>query len=979
MKATIKVYNEAGTLLGECPQIAGASVQDSYNDVSAWSLQYPKSGLNVSYLTGSDDFRQVAFLMDGVEKFRGIIEDDTWDEVEVGGTATFAGREVVGLFSYARVYPDGGAGTLPAETTFTSKTPGFIMRVLLQAAQTRGCLPGWTFDFTDSLDSSGAAWSQTYSITYRMGVSLLEVLLGLGSSRLVDWKTTGLVLNMYNPNTTLAVDRSTVIFRRGKHLASSDRSRTKKNLMTTILVGGDTDVNVERVDSVAVSARGRKEGFSSQGGVTDTGTLNVIGDLLLTKYAAPRLEKAPKMTIPDSMRPWFEYEPGNLVYADFTGTLEQYKVVNYSVTLDKDGFRTVDVSLNDFLADRDVVVDQAIARLIGGSTITNASGSGTTPGSDVTPPKTPTALSLSSSGYINNYGGASAQVTATWTAPTQNADNTPLLDLDTYVFRYKETGATEWGMVTIPKDQTHVSVSPLRAFQSIDGQIAAKDTNGNVSTWSATQTVVSGGDAVAPNTPSTPVLTNKLGTLRAVWDGKDSGALAMPADFKWLEVHYSTTTGFTPSATTLWDSLTTAGVSIFTGLTYGTSYFVKFVAVDIWNNRSTPSAQQTGVVSTVTNGDIASLDVGKLTAGVLAADVTISARIKTANTGARVELNTLGIKQFDAAGTQTVYIPSDGTAAIFAGTINASLINGNLQISGTPNSISVEPNSSLDGTFSATLYWRTNSTAEVRPFRLYSTISGAGTSALPYFPVAWVKGPTFNDPNNSNIESNYSRLSFGLYPGSFAGDRYRPYIRQVAMDINFYTNKMRYLNWDFDSTAEGPNDAPLTMNYWSSGGTTMPLLYADSYYVPPVQSGIGAGILFWTDGIHIVRDTGGGTTQGNAYGDVWAHTLRWQVAPSVISSRMVKHEIRKPDFSALEAVRKASSYMWKFNPEEIQVNEDRQEMGPIREDLPKWTQETMKMANGKEVGAVNTGALFGILWAAVEELDKEVRQLKGEK
>jgi hypothetical protein len=60
----------------------------------------------------------------------------------------------------------------------------------------------------------------------------------------------------------------------------------------------------------------------------------------------------------------------------------------------------------------------------------------------------------------------------------------------------------------------------------------------------------------------------------------------------------------------------------------------------------------------VDNAKIADMSVGKLTAGTLAADMTVSARIKTANTGARVELNSSGLQAFNSGGGQTVNIAS---------------------------------------------------------------------------------------------------------------------------------------------------------------------------------------------------------------------------------------------------------------------------------------------------------------------------------
>jgi hypothetical protein len=57
----------------------------------------------------------------------------------------------------------------------------------------------------------------------------------------------------------------------------------------------------------------------------------------------------------------------------------------------------------------------------------------------------------------------------------------------------------------------------------------------------------------------------------------------------------------------------------------------------------------------VNDAKIASLSVGKLTTGTLGADIVVGARIKTADTGARVELNSTGVSAYNSGGTRTFY------------------------------------------------------------------------------------------------------------------------------------------------------------------------------------------------------------------------------------------------------------------------------------------------------------------------------------
>jgi hypothetical protein len=75
----------------------------------------------------------------------------------------------------------------------------------------------------------------------------------------------------------------------------------------------------------------------------------------------------------------------------------------------------------------------------------------------------------------------------------------------------------------------------------------------------------------------------------------------------------------------------------------------------------------------VNDAKMANVSIGKLIAGTLSADMVIGARIKTADTGARAEMNSGGFGLWDSSGTQTV---------AFAGANGSVKIIGNL-LSGT--------------------------------------------------------------------------------------------------------------------------------------------------------------------------------------------------------------------------------------------------------------------------------------------------------
>jgi hypothetical protein len=108
-----------------------------------------------------------------------------------------------------------------------------------------------------------------------------------------------------------------------------------------------------------------------------------------------------------------------------------------------------------------------------------------------------------------------------------------------------------------------------------------------------------------PPIPTAPGVTVYLGNLVVAWDGKQVGGLNMPYNFDNVEIHVSTTSGFTPSTTTLNQRLYDKGQVIISGLTYGTLYYVKLVAVNTLGRSSDPSAQSSGTPSRISGLDIA--------------------------------------------------------------------------------------------------------------------------------------------------------------------------------------------------------------------------------------------------------------------------------------------------------------------------------------------------------------------------------------
>jgi hypothetical protein len=232
------------------------------------------------------------------------------------------------------------------------------------------------------------------------------------------------------------------------------------------------------------------------------------------------------------------------------------------------------------------------------------------------PPKQPTSLALTTSPYTTAEGITQARVQASWVAPTENQDGTPLTDLSHYLLQSSYDGTT-WVGGTVTED-TLVIIDGLHTGVDVTVRVQAIDTSGNTSLWTSAD-IITGSSSSPPPVPSTPVVLGVLGGLRITWDGLDHSGFPMPAFFDHVQVQRDTTSGFTSPSTVA--TLTGADWVYDSVQNYGSAYFYRLIAVSQTGFASAASATASGTALKAGTADLAanSVTANQIAAGSITA------------------------------------------------------------------------------------------------------------------------------------------------------------------------------------------------------------------------------------------------------------------------------------------------------------------------------------------------------------------------
>jgi len=592
-----------GTLEQFLPDFTAIDMSPVYCDAGTIKFNYPQKGVNFNLL--HEDI-EIAVTMNGVEilELRSLIEavkGNNADDAEQNAIWEFTARTAVGKLADAIVYPanwvPGQVLKKPKAVGYSNTTAGYMLNDLFTKAQARGAMTGYTWSFNGSHDSAGNAWTYHTDMVVDIGKNYLDVLKELNADGYIEFKCDGRVIKVWDTD-LMFVDRSVgtspLHFRKGRDIQESPRNINSKGLATAVLVSGaDNTVYQEVSDSAALATYGRRESMHSTGSAKWTSfwgrpsMLELAGKSYLKGVKAPQMEVTHGLHFEteDNPRPVTNFNIGDWALTDVGVGVERFRILQWVISVAADGTVSGSVSMNWLFNTQLSQVNSAINNIENGTT-----NAGSAPKNDgIAPGKVTGVIPLSGTYFVNSIPRDT--LTVSWDPLITDEDGADLTDLDYYQVQWQYTTDSQWRAAQrVEEDTTLVEFLNLTPGAGVRVRVRGLDVWGNPGDWSDVVSYTLVGDTIAPNKPASPTVTSNVGTLRVTWSGLDYLGNPQPVDLAGVEVHVSTS-DFTPSVGTKKDTLPPGVLSttLTSGLSYGTEYWVKLVAVDTTGNRSAAS------------------------------------------------------------------------------------------------------------------------------------------------------------------------------------------------------------------------------------------------------------------------------------------------------------------------------------------------------------------------------------------------------
>jgi hypothetical protein len=541
-------YAPNGDRLGILPTPLSVDLGLPLDDVGSLRLSYPLGAPGAALLATPVEVAVETYNPDAgawaeIDGARFLRIKRTGDVTDPTGARSFELPAYAWMLRKARLFPsehDNNEG----KRSFLSATAGTILATLITGAQARGTLPGLALDFTPIVDSAGAAWAKVLTIYYEPGIDVAAVLDNLAEQGVADWTTSGRTLRVFNADTTLGRNLTTntppVDLRLGRDITEAPDTGTLEDVASAVYVKGEGSARLELVNPDAPAPWGRWESFITQGGVRDEGTMRLLAEAELDRAGRERIQITRGLSFTAARwLPFRDYRPGDYVLApDDTGTLAPLRVRQVTLTRDQVGTLAGNLVLNDRFLERELRLAKRTRGIVGGATADGGSGAQPAPeGPDPRQPAAPAGLVVATTAYLDSDGAARGQITATWGTVDTATDGTAIEVAGYELYQRPNVVGLPWAKLTETQHPDNTATaSPYDVGTAWAFKVRAISRAGVLGPFSDPYAVTIASDAEAPPTPSTPVLSTRLGVIHVEWDGRGAKGETMPPDFSHLDV-----------------------------------------------------------------------------------------------------------------------------------------------------------------------------------------------------------------------------------------------------------------------------------------------------------------------------------------------------------------------------------------------------------------------------------------------------------
>lgn len=620
-------YAPNGPRIGDIPVPVDSSFSSTMNEVSGCTLSYLPNSAGADLLS---DYVEVA-----VEA--SVDNGASWDEIP-NGRYMRRDREYekIALLNARKYTLPGYAWQLNKsivwETTglnedgkrpFLSATVGIIIKTLIDEAHARDTILGLDYDFDTILDSAGIAWDKIITIYYEPTLSIYQILDNLSQQGMCDWRMQGRTLQIYNADTVMGEDHSEdVRLQPGVDIKALPIKASIENLVNKALVLGDEGVTLELSNPAVFMPWGNWETSISNAGVTDPGTMTLLGTALLEDGGAEKVQFTAELKMDTTTYfPFSDFLTGHYISgpSEAVGGFQPYRVRQINGRSGKDGKFQVDLIVNDRFVEREIRNAKKTNGIVGGASAGGSGGRPTPPpnpgeGQDTRQPAQVVGLVLDTDVYTDFYGRPAGTISATWAAVTTATDATAL-DVVGYEVAIRNGLTGIWYITATVEDTDweESSYIPGATYQIKVRAIGKYTTTPGV--WSSTETIVVASDVTPPSVPSVPILATRLGVITVTWDGNNDVGADMQADWS----HNEVAMGTTATPTSVIAEMDAPGFIPVTDQPYGENRYFRFRSVDTSDNPSAWSVAASIMATSVVDDDLV--------------DSTIQASIEEALTG----------------------------------------------------------------------------------------------------------------------------------------------------------------------------------------------------------------------------------------------------------------------------------------------------------------------------------------------------------